>query len=341
MTMYWLILFSSILVACQQQPPENVPSPVFFISLTSVCRFNNVEMNPDTSFAAKGSLCAYAEDANIMYSCPAGDPYCWNQGGQCSGGSDTTAGTNQTACSDIGSGSVHWCCNSQFGNCTQTPFQQDNCWSWFDNPNRDLNPIAASSSASMVMQSAAAEPTVTNIVVQALADGGWVTAATTSAVSSGSAVSIPATNAPTTSSVSPAAGLPSASAVAGATTTDTISGSVSISNAAIAGIAIGAAAAAIVVTVLVLKWRQRRREQKHMTSRLNDNNYPSGSLEVQPYTKSYINQRGELSSEQTPDLVHGQPTYMMELDSAAVRPPAFEKGQRDSHWDTRYLAKGD
>ena len=74
MTMYWLILFSSILVACQQQPPENVPSPVFFISLTSVCRFNNVEMNPDTSFAAKGSLCAYAQDANTMYSCPAGDP---------------------------------------------------------------------------------------------------------------------------------------------------------------------------------------------------------------------------------------------------------------------------
>lgn len=73
LTMYWLVLLSSTLVACQLQAPEDVPSPIFFISLTSVCSFDNVMMNPETSFAAKGSLCAYAEEASMMYSCPAGD----------------------------------------------------------------------------------------------------------------------------------------------------------------------------------------------------------------------------------------------------------------------------
>lgn len=69
-----LLLVTAQLATCQQQAPENIPSPTFFISLTSVCRFNDVEMNPDTTFVAKGSLCAYAEQAGVMYSCPAGDP---------------------------------------------------------------------------------------------------------------------------------------------------------------------------------------------------------------------------------------------------------------------------
>lgn len=112
------------------------------------------------------------------------DRWCWNIGGPCSGGSATTAGPDEVACSNIGAGDVNWCCNSQFGGCTQTTFQQNNCWSNFQNPIRNLNPLNAASSASSAKQIGLTQPTLTNIIVSTLAGGGWLAEFTATSTSS-------------------------------------------------------------------------------------------------------------------------------------------------------------
>lgn len=123
---------------------------------------------------------------------------CWNVGSPCGGGNETKAGPGETVCSDIGAGKVHWCCNSQFSNCTQRRWEQDNCKSWFDNPNRIYNPLAASSMASRVKQVALTQPTVTNIIVSTSSTGGWTEITATSSSSPITSIGITAT-APTTS----------------------------------------------------------------------------------------------------------------------------------------------
>jgi hypothetical protein len=57
-----------------QTRPSALASPIFFISLTDKCGFGNAELDPGSNFEAKGSLCAYGKEADIVYSCPAGDP---------------------------------------------------------------------------------------------------------------------------------------------------------------------------------------------------------------------------------------------------------------------------
>ncbi|KAK5941147.1 hypothetical protein PMZ80_006424 [Knufia obscura] len=288
-------------------------------------------MNPDTSFVTKGSLCAYAEEAGVMYSCPAGDPYCWNQGGPCSGGSDIEAGPNETACSDIGSGTVNWCCNSQFGNCTQTLFQQNNCWSWFDNPNRNVNIPAASASASSVMQMAVSQPTVTNIVVQALAGGGWVPSAvsTTPSASESTATAL-STESTSTDVNQPSTSTTDSAPTSAATTSSSIQAS-PLSAGAIAGIVVGAAVAACISTILFFQWRRRQQNKRSQAANLapveRSGDFAPPSVD---HNSSFIGQTSELSSDQGPSISDGKLMHTMELDGAAVPKPAFEKGCRDS-----------
>lgn len=71
----WLLL--AILACTASSSAQNLPDPIptatFFISLSSRCQYGNTSLAPGSSFEEGGSLCAYVEDADILYSCPAGD----------------------------------------------------------------------------------------------------------------------------------------------------------------------------------------------------------------------------------------------------------------------------
>ncbi|KAF2664372.1 hypothetical protein BT63DRAFT_460673 [Microthyrium microscopicum] len=225
-----------------------VALPIFFISLTGNCQWGNASLEVGSDFEAKGSLCAYGPTANQVYSCPAGDGICWNTGNQCTGGGDAFPGVNQVACSDIGSGKVHWCCNGQYSSCTQNRLQVNNCWTNFDNPNHNINSIAASSMASVAKQAATAQPTLINVVVTTIVSRGWAVPTISTSVES-----VSSTVATTASNVNPTT---SASSL-----TTQKSASTSLSGGAIAGIVVTVNIIAIITAVACFfLWRRNRKK---------------------------------------------------------------------------------